>query len=540
MKYWTIRARILASFALILLIMALMGFVAFNRLSAIQRESDTMKKDALSGLHFSTAMRATWSELYVLGWQAMLASSDEERQRFFGLTREAKQRLNALEHSYEATIGRDDDAVKRLDAYKAIRDKFDQPSRMFSESNAWAGSAAAQAALLGPLHIAWVEGRKAAQTLVDNSNSKADHAAAAISRSVDLAMISIAVSLLVAAIAAAICGHLLLRTITVPMQGIVGLLANLRGGDLRQRLELNREDEFLAVEQGFNQMAGDLTGLIEHTQRSAIHVTTSVNQIAATARQQQATAEQTSASATEISATSLQISATARDLVRTMAEVSSTAEQTAGLAGNSQVILTHMDASMDHVLETAASVHAQLANLNEKASNISQVVTTIAKVADQANLLSLNAAIEAEKAADLGRGFTVVAIEIRRLADQTAVATYDIKQIVCEMLSAVATGVMSMDKFIEEVRRRMADGRQVRDQMSQIIGRVQSLAPRVQTVHEGVQAQAGGARQINQALTQLSEAARQTVESLRQSNEAIGQLTLVANDLRAGVSRFQV
>lgn len=126
------------------------------------------------------------------------------------------------------------------------------------------------------------------------------------------------------------------------------------------------------------------------------------------------------------------------------------------------------------------------------------------------------------------------------MADQTAVATYDIGQIVGEMLSAVAAGVMSMDKFVEEVQRRMSDGRQVRDQMSQIIGRVQSFAPRVQMVNEGMQAQADGAERINQPLMQLSEAARQTVESLRQSGQAIDQQTLVSNDLRTGVSRFQV
>ena len=539
MNHWTIRTRILASFALILLIMAMMGVVAFNRLSAISRESDTMQKEALPGLHFSTAMRATWGELYVLGWQTMTASSDEERQRYFILTRDAQQRLNAFEQSYEATIVSDDDRT-RFHAYKAIRAKYEEMSRMFSESSAWRGGAAAQAALLGPLHTAWVEGRKTAQTLVDNTNSKAGQAASDITRSVELAKTSIAVSLLMAAIAAAICGHLVLRTITVPVQGIVGLLANLRGGDLRHRLALNRKDEFLAVEQGFNQMAGDLTGLVEHTQRSAIHVTTSVNEIAATAHQQQATAAQTAATVAEISATSRQISATSRDLVRTMDEVSGTVEQTAGLAGQGQLILAHMGATMGHVMETASSVHAKLTTLNEKAGNISQVVTTIVKVADQTNLLSLNAAIEAEKAGDVGRGFSVVATEIRRLADQTAVSTYDIEQIVREIQSALAASVMSIDKFIEEVRGGISEGTEVSDQMSQIIGQVQSLAPRVQLVNEGVQAQAGSAEQINHALMQLSEAAGQTVESLRQSGQAIDQLTLVANDLRTGVSRFQV
>ena len=110
---------------------------------------------------------------------------------------------------------------------------------------------------------------------------------------------------------------------------------------------------------------------------------------------------------------------------------------------------------MRQVMEAAGSINAKLAVLNEKAGNINQVVTTITKVADQTNLLSLNAAIEAEKAGEYGRGFAVVATEIRRLADQTAVATYDIEQMVKEIQSAVSAGVMGMDKFSEEVRRGM-------------------------------------------------------------------------------------
>jgi methyl-accepting chemotaxis protein WspA len=190
------------------------------------------------------------------------------------------------------------------------------------------------------------------------------------------------------------------------------------------------------------------------------------------------------------------------------------------------------------VMEAAGSINAKLAVLSNKAGNISQVVTTITKVADQTNLLSLNAAIEAEKAGEYGRGFAVVATEIRRLADQTAVATYDIDQMVKEIQSAVAAGVMGMDKFSEEVRRGMEEVQQVGGQLSQVIQQVQALAPRVESVNDGMQAQASGAEQITQALTQLSEAAQQTVDSLRQSGQAIDELNRVAVGLSGGVSRF--
>jgi len=152
----------------------------------------------------------------------------------------------------------------------------------------------------------------------------------------------------------------------------------------------------------------------------------------------------------------------------------------------------------------------------------------------------LNAAIEAEKAGEYGLGFAVVAMEIRRLADQTAVATYDIEKMVKEMQSAVAAGVMGMDKFSEEVRRGVDEVRQVGGQLAQIIHQVQTLTPRFHTVNEGMNAQATGAQQISETLTQLNEAAQLTAESLRQSNAAIEQLKEAARGLQEGVARFKL
>ncbi|WP_317889560.1 MULTISPECIES: methyl-accepting chemotaxis protein [Cupriavidus] len=538
-KHWTIRTRILASFTFILLVMTLMAVVSYNRLSKIEHETTVMRTDALPGLTYSAGLRGVWGEIYVLAWQTVTAADEGQRGRLLAQTKDAIQRFDRLEQMYEASIAREEDRA-RFEAFKQVRAKYDQAALPYMDPLRWKDTATAEAALRGTAHDLWFDGRKLLQQLVDDNTAVNDRAAASIVSAVDAAKISIEVALAIAVLAAAVCGYLLLRAITVPMRTIVSLLATMRGGDLRQRMALARRDEFLAVEEGFNQMSGELTGLVGQAQRSAIQVTTSVNEIAATARQQQATATETAATTTQIGATSREISATARDLVRTISEVSHAAEQTAGLAGTGQVGLSRMETTMHHVMDAAGSVNSRLATLNEKAGNINQVVTTIARVADQTNLLSLNAAIEAEKAGEYGRGFSVVATEIRRLADQTAVATYDIEQMVREIQSAVAAGVMGMDKFSEEVRRGMSEVTQVGDQLSQIIGQIQSLAPRVQMVNEGMQAQAGGAEQINQALMQLSEAAQQTVESLRQSSQAIDELTLTANELRSGVSRFKV
>jgi methyl-accepting chemotaxis protein WspA len=223
-----------------------------------------------------------------------------------------------------------------------------------------------------------------------------------------------------------------------------------------------------------------------------------------------------------------------------MNELNQVAEQTTDLAGSGHAALTHMETTMRQITEASGSITAKLSVLSEKTNNINSVVTTITKVADQTNLLSLNAAIEAEKAGEYGLGFAVVAMEIRRLADQTAVATYDIEKMVKEMQSAVAAGVMGMDKFSEVARRGVEEVRQVSTHLAQIIRQVQTLTPRFQTVNEGMHAQATGAQQISDTLAQLSEAAQQTAESLRQSNLAIEQLNSAARGLQSSVARFKL
>jgi methyl-accepting chemotaxis protein WspA len=346
--------------------------------------------------------------------------------------------------------------------------------------------------------------------------------------------------IILVALIAYVVGRQQSSAIAEPLNRLVGNLDRMRRGDFTERLTFDQRDEFGVVGQGLNRLADDLCELVGQVQRSGIQVNTTATQIAATAKEQQSTAHEIAATTAEIGATSKQISATSKELVKTMNEVNHVAEETAKLAGSGQASISRMESTMHQIMEASGSITSKLAVLSEKTTNINSVVTTITKVADQTNLLSLNAAIEAEKAGEYGLGFAVVAMEIRRLADQTAVATYDIEKMVKEMHSAVAAGVMGMDKFSDEVRRGVAEVRQVSTQLAQIIHQVQTLTPRFQTVNEGMHAQATGAEQISETLTQLSEAAQQTAESLRQSNLAIEQLNGAARGLQTSVARFKL
>ncbi|HEY9750470.1 MAG TPA: methyl-accepting chemotaxis protein, partial [Allocoleopsis sp.] len=130
--------------------------------------------------------------------------------------------------------------------------------------------------------------------------------------------------------------------------------------------------------------------------------------------------------------------------------------------------------------------------------------------------------------------------EIRRLADQTAVATLDIEQMVKEMHSSVTTGVMEMDKFTKEVDQGVGIIGAIGQELGQIIAEVQALTPRFATVNQGMEAQAQGAQQISEAMMQLSDTSVQTADSLREINSAIEQLNQASHGLQQEISQFKI
>ncbi len=311
-------------------------------------------------------------------------------------------------------------------------------------------------------------------------------------------------------------------------------------GDLTQHLEFGRHDEFGLLIKGFNQMVTYLRDLVGQIQKSGIQVTSTITQLAATNKQQEITASEHAATTSEIAASTTEIAATGSHLLKTMKKVNSLTRNAAFAAAEGQEGLNGIDANMVKMEEATGSIVTKLQILNDKASNIAGVVKTINKVADQTNLLSLNAAIEAEKAGEYGSGFAVVANEIRRLADQTAVATFDIAQMVKEVQSAISAAVIGIDKFAEDAHASVKDVRNTSEQLSGVIEQVEVLMPQVESLTDGIEAQTQGAKQISDAIDQLNEAAQQTAESLTQTSDSISQLHSAALGLQEGAALFKV
>lgn len=345
------------------------------------------------------------------------------------------------------------------------------------------------------------------------------------------------------------------RRIALPIERLTDVATRIASGDLKQAtsaldssgLAVEADggqgagrDETYRLAAAFRGMTAALGSLIGEVQRSGIAVTAVATQIKASACEMESAVMEQVASTSEVTVSTRQILATAQELVRTMDRVGVKASEAVALSGEGREGLHGIEATMAGLLGATAMISGRLAAISERAKGISGIVTTIAKVADQTNLLSLNAAIEAEKAGESGRGFAVVAREIRRLADQTAMATLDIERMVKDMHQAVSSGVMDMDTFVEQVRRGAGDVTRIGGQLGEVIERVEGLGPQFGAVREGMESQHIGAEQITESMTKLVDTAGRTKESLGELARATEQLSEAVAGLHAEVARFSL
>ena len=352
-----------------------------------------------------------------------------------------------------------------------------------------------------------------------------------------LAVVGLSLATILAVTAAALA---VARSISTPIRTAVAVANQVAGGDLRADVGDTADDETGALLGAIQKMTNDLRGLIGRIQHSSVALISTATAIQATASEQQQVITDYGASTSQAVAAVKEISVTSQELLRTMTEVNDMASHTGKMATAGRVGLGGMDGTMRQLAESTSSFGTKLAVISERAANINLAVTTITKVADQTNLLSINAAIEAEKAGEYGLGFLVVAREIRRLADQTAVASLDIERMVKEMQYSVSAGVMEMDKFAEQVRTGVREIGDVSAKLGEIIEAVQGISGRFGQVTEGMRAQSQGAEQIREAMIRLAEGATRTASSLNDFNGATVHLREAVGDLKEEVSRFTI
>jgi len=289
-----------------------------------------------------------------------------------------------------------------------------------------------------------------------------------------------------------------------------------------------------------NAMNVDLAAIVGTVRGACARLAATSTQLAATSQEQRATVGAFGESTSQIAAAIREISATSGELLQTIASVDAGARKSAESAVNGRVRLDAVASTMTHLDGATKDIADRLQVIAEKAAAISSVVIAISKVAEQTNLLSVNAAIEAEKAGDAGLGFLVVAREIRRLADQTGGASLDIERIVGQMQSSVTAGVDEMARFAVEMQQGTGEVKKVAGELGGIVVAINASFASFSDVRTGMSSQSEGVAQIEQAVVQVATGAQQSTAAAEEFGRVANELAHAVAVLQDAAARFQL
>jgi len=335
-------------------------------------------------------------------------------------------------------------------------------------------------------------------------------------------------------------GLLIARSVSHGVTVLGQAAARLAKGDLTARAELNSKDELGDVANAFNQMAGNFASLIGELHQSA-------DQVAGAA----ATLSNTSDRVSDVSKAQVENAGSAansiEDLNAAVKEIAQRADSAVTAADEANVMSDHGQRvvagavqGIQQVASTVSEAAALIAALGQRSKEIGQIIQVIKDIAEQTNLLALNAAIEAARAGEQGRGFAVVADEVRNLAGRTAGATAEISNMIKTIQTETGSAVAAMENGTQQMEGGVDQANQAMQALQQINGSVKRVVEMIQGIAAATRSQSQATDTITIRVEKISEMAKDNSLHIDQTTQASHDLHKLSAHFQQLVSRFQV
>ena len=318
-----------------------------------------------------------------------------------------------------------------------------------------------------------------------------------------------------------------------PIKQITHTVKQIAAGDLTITIpSKNRSDELGTLTDGFNKMLENLRSQTQQMTGGANTLASSISQISATASQLAANSSETSSSVSEITTTVEEVRQTAQVSSEKAKEVADSAEAAFQTSEEGKKATEESFAGMNRTKEEMEYIAEAIMKLSEQTQSIGEIISSVTDLADQSNLLSVNASIEAAKAGEQGKGFAVVAQEVKSLADQSKEATNQVRSILSDIQKATGTAVMATERGSKTVEMGVALAAKAGDAIALLADSVARSAESATQIAASSQQQLVGMDQLAQAMDSIKDASLQNVDATKQLEGATRTLTDLGHKLK--------
>ncbi|MCT8166309.1 MULTISPECIES: methyl-accepting chemotaxis protein [unclassified Pseudomonas] len=539
LRNMTIGARAASVFILLGLLVLVMGLTALHETNEMDQATDEIRVTWMPAVVALGEISSNLGRARAITLRAALDKDSRERTRNLEMLKGINLQLAASLEDYDRTIIADDDRAL-FNTFSAAHLRYFELQTQVLDHIAGNRISEAEQLISGPLSQSADNMTKALSALIDYNTKGAENASQRSSDVADQAFNVIIGALLVIVLALVAIATLLTRSIVMPLADAVAVAERVATGDLTEQIQVKGRDEPALLLMALARMQTNLRETIRT-------IAASSDQLASASEELHTVTEDTSRGLHQQSAEIDQAATAVNQMTAAVEEVANNAVSTADASqgadhstrdGRDQV--NQALASIQQLVEDVTGTSAEIEQLASSANEISQVLDVIGSIAGQTNLLALNAAIEAARAGEAGRGFAVVADEVRALAHRTQQSTAEIEQMIASIQNGTERAVTAMHSSQGRASGTLEIAQGAGQALEVIAEAIASINQRNLVIASASEEQAQVAREVDRNLVNIRDLAMQTSAGANQTSAAAQDLSRLAVDLNGMVAQFKV
>ncbi|MDF3866277.1 methyl-accepting chemotaxis protein [Pseudomonas denitrificans (nom. rej.)] len=351
-----------------------------------------------------------------------------------------------------------------------------------------------------------------------------------------LIVASAALALLVGALASLLITWMIVR----PLRQVIGMARRIAEGDLSVSVEVRRKDEIGQLMGAVGSMADSLRGIVSRLSDGVGQITASAQALSSITERTQHGVNSQKAETDQVATAMNQMAATVHDVARNAEEAASSAEQADGKVASGQEVVRQTLGRIEQLADAVRAATQSIEQLGRESQSIGSVLDVIKNVAEQTNLLALNAAIEAARAGEQGRGFAVVADEVRALARRTQQSTAEIETLIAALQNGATTSVQRMQRSHALVEMTVGDAVQTEAALGTIASAVAVIHQMNQQIAAASEQQSAVAEEISRSVSSIRGIADESAQAMESTASSSVELAQLSRELQGLVGQFRL